>query len=604
MKNYPDENSGKNLPQKSENENNQGATPALPALQLTPEQVNALIAQLYSLQQAGGGNKKPPSAPAPKPSDKGEGSPNNPGTRILFQSDDFDNAPSFSDDDEEDFGLFEKEGVPLSSSSEGKRTVYDDDSLFESEEFLKNSLLSSTASSSVKTTDFGSSFSVAEIELMSDDLSKIQPVQKRKTQTSQTKKGVLPSGADYSSAISTESENVETVNLPSRKKTSASPSSPSKKPSSDPSSKAILPKGKESSLSSVNIEEVEEIEVETKSEKKKLSVSEIIRRIVLSVSLLAIIICCGVLFREYKLHKENEDLEADISNLIISEAETTTEKVTKKGDKEKTTKKSDKEETTALTPQMQWAQIRNEFPGVIFPVNMQLKYARLYATNTDFVGYLSAEGVNLNLPIVQTSNDKDYLNKNFYGNPTKYGCPFVTHVNNISPLDMNTIIFGHHMNDGTVFGALDKYKTIDGFKKAPVITFNTLYNDYKWKVIAAFITNAEEKDDNGYVFKYYFASLSTEERFAAYFNELAKRSLYDTGVDVLPTDKILTLSTCSHEFENARFVVVARLIRPGESENVNIENAVVNSNPKYPQAYYDKKKLKNPFKNDERWEVG
>ena len=42
MKNYPDENSGKNLPQKSENENNQGATPALPALQLTPEQVNAL----------------------------------------------------------------------------------------------------------------------------------------------------------------------------------------------------------------------------------------------------------------------------------------------------------------------------------------------------------------------------------------------------------------------------------------------------------------------------------------------------------------------------------------------------------------------------------
>ena len=310
-----------------------------------------------------------------------------------------------------------------------------------------------------------------------------------------------------------------------------------------------------------------------------------------------------MLIREYYLHRQNKNLEQEVQNLIVDVPETTKKK--NKDKKETAAKADDAEETTVpLTPEQQWAQIRSEYPNVVFPPNIQLKYAKLYATNQDFVGYLSADGVNLNLPVVQADDDEKYLTKNFYGQNTKYGCPFVTHVNNIVQFDVNTVIFGHHMNDGTVFGALDAYKTIEGFKKAPVISFNTLYADYKWKVIAAFITNAYEQEDNGYVFKYYFASLSEQERFAAYLNELAQRSLYDTGVDVLPTDKLLTLSTCSHEFNEARFVVVARLVRPGESADVDVSAAVVNNSPRYPQAYYTKKKLSNPYKDYPRWEVG
>lgn len=340
-----------------------------------------------------------------------------------------------------------------------------------------------------------------------------------------------------------------------------------------------------------------------KDGKKKLPKSEIIRRIVLSISLVAIVIASGMLLNEYRLSRENEKTMDEVSGLIIEEATTEKKKPSKNPSKPKD---EEKEPTKPLTPEQQWAQIKAEYPNVIFPANLQLKYAKLYATNKDFVGYLSADGVNLNLPVVQRKDDEDeyYLKKNFYGKTTKYGCPFVTHLNNIDPLDQNTVIFGHHMNDGTVFGALDKYKTIDGFKAAPIITFNTMYKDYKWKVIAAFITNALDKEDNGYVFRYYFTSLSTEERFSAYLSELAQRSIYDTGVDVLPSDKLLTLSTCSHEFNEARFVVVARLVRDGELAEVDTMRASVNPNPRYPQAYYDKKGKSNPYKNAPRWEVG
>ncbi|MGN1117887.1 MAG: class B sortase, partial [Acutalibacteraceae bacterium] len=123
----------------------------------------------------------------------------------------------------------------------------------------------------------------------------------------------------------------------------------------------------------------------------------------------------------------------------------------------------------------------------------------------------------------------------------------------------------------------------------------------KWKVIAAFIINTKASDDNGYIFNYIFTKMESDEEFMTYIKFLKERSLYDTGVDILPSDKILTLSTCTKDFDDARFVVVARLIRPGETEDVNTSIAKVNESPRYPQAYYDKKKKKNPYEDAERW---
>ena len=547
----------------------------MPQLQLTPEQIAALLNQLIIVQQ-------PPlpqaqvQNPAAKTTDTNA---LDPGKRILYQSADF-----YEPDDKKD----ENENLlPAAVEEESrKKSFYDDDDLFNSESASRLGLHSVNKASAcaVRTTDFGGDFSVAEVELAEDELPKIQ---NNRIVTDKRRAPLLQQ------TVNTEEIEEETLSLPPRKASQKSVplSYPQKNTLSVPASKTAPDTFVE--------EEIEHEEKDAK-EKKKPSTSEIIRRCVLIISLLAIVISCAVLMREYKLHKDNERLEAEISDLILPEEETTQDTT----DVYEEVPDPEDETTQALSEDQQWLQIKAQYPNVIFPPNLQLKYAKLYATNQDFVGYLSADGVNLNLPVVQTTDDEKYLNKNFYGKSTKYGCPFVTHLNNIEPLDMNTVIFGHHMNDGTVFGALDKYKTIDGFKKAPVITFNTLYNDYQWKVIAAFITNAYEKDDNGYVFQYYFTSLSTTERFSAFLNELAQRSLYDTGVDVLETDKLLTLSTCSHEFDDARFVVVARLVRPGESAEVNTDNAVVNSSPRYPQAYYDKKKLTNPYKDAQKWYVG
>lgn len=346
--------------------------------------------------------------------------------------------------------------------------------------------------------------------------------------------------------------------------------------------------------------DVEEVNVDSAKKKPKapLTGGEIARRIILAVAAVAIVVSLAVLGNQYWQYKKNKDMEAGFSNLIITEAPTT-KKDDKKDDKDK-----DKEpETTTkpLTVEEQWAQLRKDYPNVQFPTGISLKYAKFYAINQDFVGYLDIKALGIGLPVLQSKTENYYLRRNIYKQKSKYGCPFVPTDNDMVNLDRNTVVYGHNMSDGSIFAPINKYKSLDGFKKAPVIQFDTVYGSYKWKVVAAFISNAEPDQDNGYVFPYNFTKLENDTSFMNYVKCLKERSLYDTGVDIVATDKILTLSTCDYDFEEGRFVVVARLIRPGESEAVDTSLAKANEKPHYPQAYYDKKKKKNPYKDAEKW---
>ncbi len=501
-------------PQKPENSAKQ-----MPALQLTAEQISALVAQLVSARPDIVNDLI--TTPKEQPAEEKKENPKvysrtDPGKKILFQSDDFEETSteddfSESSDDDEPNGEF----APIMKADKTQE---------------KNSFVKAAKKSDI-------SFAQTDIDIDTDE---------------------------------------EEAEFFSREK------SVTRKRTYDTS----VPFG-----SSISVDDFEDDEFVPP--KKRTGKGEIIRLAVICVAVLAIAISSVVLLREYLLSKENDEYEAAVSDLIVDVPETT----------QSDNGKEEENENIALSIEQQWNEIKAQYPNVIFPPKIQLKYAKLYAANSDFVGYLSAEGIGLSLPVVQAEDDEIYLNKNFYGQTTKYGCPFVSYLNNISTLDQNTVIFGHHMNNKTIFGVLDAYKTVEGYKKAPVITFNTLYNDYKWKIVSAFITNSDLKDDDNYVFQYYFTNLRSQDNFAGFLDEISKRSLYDTGVDVNTSDKLLTLSTCSHEFDDARFVVVARLVRPGESENVNTDNVAANSSPKYPQAYYSKLKKENPYKDEEKWYI-
>ncbi|MGI6249271.1 MAG: class B sortase [Acutalibacteraceae bacterium] len=252
-----------------------------------------------------------------------------------------------------------------------------------------------------------------------------------------------------------------------------------------------------------------------------------------------------------------------------------------------------------------WAKVENEYPGVIFPLGMQPKYAGLYVQNNDFVGWVEINSLGLSQPVVKGKTNQEYLRKTFSGSKSKYGCCFLDSANNFKLLDRNTVIYGHNMKyDDLMFGVLESYRTVDGYKSAPVITFNTLYKDMKWKIYAVIVTNGDASTDNGYLFNYIFRNLSNDKVFMSFIRELDQRKLYTTGVDIQPGDKILTLSTCSYDFKNARLAVIARLIREGESEDVDFSKTAINPNPRYPQAWYNDRGKTNPYKDSFKWVPG
>ena len=234
------------------------------------------------------------------------------------------------------------------------------------------------------------------------------------------------------------------------------------------------------------------------------------------------------------------------------------------------------------------------------------EYEEYYAKNNDFVGWIKIDGTTVDYPVLQAEDDSYYLHRNFEKEYEGRGSIYMASDCNAETLDTNTVIYGHNWLDTTMFSQLVKYSDFDFYKEHPVIEFNTRYEMHKWKIFAVFITTATASEDNGYVFNFVYPHMGGVN-YEGYMAELQKRSLYDTGVDVNENDKFLTLSTCTREVDtddyraDCRIVIVARMVRDGESASVDTSAATENANPKYPQIWYDKYGLENPYKGDALW---
>ena len=213
------------------------------------------------------------------------------------------------------------------------------------------------------------------------------------------------------------------------------------------------------------------------------------------------------------------------------------------------------------------------------------KYQKIKEKYPDFCGRIIAPELEMDFPVVQCNNNSYYLKHTIDGRVDKHGTLFADFRNNMTELDDNTVIYGHNMKDCTQFGMLNVYKSVEKYRLCPVITFNTLYHDCRWKVFAAFLINTKPGDDGGRVFEYTKTNFSSEKEFEEFYKEVTERSYIITDVDVKYGDKILTMSTCSTLFENSRLAVMARLVREGESEDVDTSSARSNPDVKMPSGF-------------------
>ena len=185
------------------------------------------------------------------------------------------------------------------------------------------------------------------------------------------------------------------------------------------------------------------------------------------------------------------------------------------------------------------------------------EYQELYLQNNDMVGWIKVEDTKINYPVMQSKDNPNfYLKHAFDKSYSSYGVPYMQENCDIGISD-NLVLYGHHMNNGSMFSDLCKYESEDFYQEHKTIRFDTLDSFGEYEVIAAFKTVAYSESG----FKYYhFVRAEQEEDFDEFIAKCKELALYDTGVSAEYGDQLITLSTCEYSRTNGRMVVVAKLL--------------------------------------------
>lgn len=176
----------------------------------------------------------------------------------------------------------------------------------------------------------------------------------------------------------------------------------------------------------------------------------------------------------------------------------------------------------------------------------QVDFAALSQINPDIVGWLYIEGTPINYPVVQGKNNDYYLNHQFDRSYNSAGCLFLDAVNSPLLLDRNTIIYGHHMKNRSMFHSLTKYKQQAFFDAHPSAWLVTPAGTYQIQFFSGYVS-----DTAGTA----WTIDSSDADYEAWLAAAKAKSCFVSPILPTAQDRVVTLSTCSYEFQNARFVV-------------------------------------------------
>ncbi len=184
--------------------------------------------------------------------------------------------------------------------------------------------------------------------------------------------------------------------------------------------------------------------------------------------------------------------------------------------------------------------------------NGEIDFDSLRETNSDIVAWLYYEGTNINYPIVQGSDNDYYLHITFEGTWAIGGTLFVDAITEDPFNQFNTIVYGHHMKDHSMFGDLQELKDIEYAKEHPQFELITPEGKYHLRV-CAFLN--EPSDSEVYTTNYH-----DDAGKQKYIDLIKSSALYVTDEEMTPDDRLVVLSTCAYEYKNARYMVIGKMI--------------------------------------------
>ena len=190
-----------------------------------------------------------------------------------------------------------------------------------------------------------------------------------------------------------------------------------------------------------------------------------------------------------------------------------------------------------------------------------VKVKKLKEENSDIVGWLEIKDTNINYPVLQGKDNQYYMTHNYKKEKSKNGSIFLTKDYDWNIPSSNLLIYGHNLNNGTMFQELLKYEKQSFYEKHPVIRFTTEKEDAEFEIISVFKSRVYYKSEKNVFRYYYFVNARNEEEYNEFVKNAKKEALYNIEATAKYGEQLITLSTCSYHVEDGRFAVVAKKVK-------------------------------------------
>lgn len=192
---------------------------------------------------------------------------------------------------------------------------------------------------------------------------------------------------------------------------------------------------------------------------------------------------------------------------------------------------------------------------------ISVDFAVLREQNPDIVGWIYSEGTVINYPILQGVDNQQYLRRLFDGTKSTLGSIFLDFRNLSDFSDLNSLVYGHNIRSGQMFASLSSYREQEYYEEHPVMWLLTPDQSYRIDLIAGMVVPSDSE-----VYEIY----SYPEDLRSGLEYVLSNSTFDAGdVDAASVERIVTLSTCSYDYNDARYVVIGSLIEVAAPETAS-----------------------------------
>lgn len=184
--------------------------------------------------------------------------------------------------------------------------------------------------------------------------------------------------------------------------------------------------------------------------------------------------------------------------------------------------------------------------------DVKIQFDELKEINPDIVAWIRSDNTDktgIDYPVLYSGDNDTYLRQDLYGNEHIAGSIFLEGLNQPDFSDYYTIIYGHNMNNGSMFGSLKNYKDINFWEENQYFTIYTEDMAYRYQIFSC-----QEATNGGAVFQ---IGYQPGDEYQTFIDGLVENSLIDTAIHPDSSHKIMTLSTCTSSGYSRRFVVHA-----------------------------------------------